>query len=234
MDCRDECCALDRALKEYLFIHQSAVAVRLMSHEELTANPVWLKDFRRAGQGAPKKILTCQVMAMVRLYGWSVLMEPDDLDCPTGLLALGWVKMSPEYLTGQVPVTPYNQTKEARARRMEVVPLLEYGRYSALAAAPLNNCPFKPTVVVIYTTPAQTIRMVHAALFQDGGAVKSAASGAQGCSQYITKVVQTQTPRYILPGNGDRIFGHVEEHQMAFSAPGNAIGRMAEGIRLSQ
>ncbi len=233
MSCKEDCRSLDRALKEYLFIPHSAVAVRLLDSRELAARPSWLSDFRRAGRGMPEKVLTCQTMAMVRIYGWPVLLEPRDLDCPTGLLTLGWIGMSPEYRQGLIPVTPYNQTQEARARRMEAVPMLELGKYAALAAAPLGECPFEPTTVVVYGTPAQTIRLVHAALFEDGGVVKSAASGAQGCSQYLTQVLLSQSPRYILPGNGDRIFGHVEEHQMAFSLPGADIGRMAQGLKLS-
>lgn len=233
MSWQEDCRSLDRALRDKLYIAQSAVAVRLMGPEELAAGPDWLPDLKKAGQGLPERLLTCQVMAMVRLYGWSVLLKPDDMDCPTGLATLGWLAMSPEYLSGDIPVTPYNQSREARARRMAEVPLLDRGRYAALAAAPLAGCPFKPSAVVVYATPAQTIRLVHGALFHHGGAVESAATGAQGYSQYLTRVIQTGRPRYVLPGNGDRIFGHVEEGQMAFSLPGADIGTMAEGIVLS-
>lgn len=233
MGWKQDCDNLNLALREYLYIPQSAVAARLLEKPELDSAPDWIKDFRRADQGLPHKILTCQAMAMARIYGWRVLMRPRDLDCPTGLLTLGWVEMSPEYRSGEIPVTPYNQTREARATRMEAVPLLPLKKYAALAAAPLAGCPFEPGVVVVYGTPAQMIRLVHASLFHDGGVVESAASGAQGCSQYLTQAILTDSPRYILPGNGDRIFGHVEEHQMAFSIPGRMIGPLAEGIRLS-
>ncbi len=233
MGWKEDCRALSRALKDYLFIPQSAVAVRLLDSSELSSGPAWLEDFRRAGKGLPGKVLTCQAMAMVRIYGWPLLLRPEDLDCPTGLLALGWIGMSEEYRSGRIPVTPYNQSREARSRRMAAVPLMPLGKYAALAAAPLENCPFEPSVVVVYGTPAQTIRLVHSALFHHGGVVESAASGAQGCSQYLTQVIKSGSPRYILPGNGDRIFGHVEENQMAFSLPGEHVGRMAEGLKLS-
>ena len=224
---------LAQALKQYLCVPQAAVAVRLLDSVELESAPPWLEGFRRPGAGLPAKTLTCQAMAMVRLYGWRVMLTPQAVDCPTGLLTMGWVSMSPAYLAGEVPVTPYNQTPQARAARMKVLPCLEAGSVAALAAAPLDNCPFEPQVVVVYCNPAQAMRMVQATLFAEGGSVESASSGAQGCSQYITRVLQTGQPRYVIPGNGDRIFGHVEEHQMAFSLPVSRMAELAQGIRLS-
>jgi len=230
---QEECLALNRALKGRLFISQEAVAVRLIATEEMTAPPAWLERFRRPGQGAPSKMLTCQLMAMVRLYGWQILLTPEALDCPTALITLGWVNMSPAYASGQIPTTPFNQSPEARGRRITSLPRLPLGQYGAMAAAPLGNCPFDPQVVVVYGMPAQIMRLVQAALFFKGGTLQSASYGGGGCSQYITKVFESKECRFILPGNGDRILGHVEEHQMAFSLPGEAMSELAQGIELS-
>lgn len=234
MSSQKDCLNLSRVLKESLFISQHAVAVRLVTQEELDSAPAWLERFRRPGHGAPEKMITCQVMAMVRVYGWKILLTPEVVNCPTALLTLGWAEMSPEYAAGEWPVTPYNQSKEARSVRMKVVPMLPPDKYAALAAAPLAKCPYDPDVVIIYGTPAQVMRMVQGSLFSEGGVMDSASAGGAGCSQYITKVVQTGECRFILPGNGDRILGHVEEHQMAFSLPGKDIGKLAEGIVESQ
>ena len=230
----EECVNLSRVLKESLFIPLEAVAVRLVTQDELDSAPSWLEKFRRPGSGAPEKMITCQVMAMVRTYGWKILLTPEVVNCPTALLTLGWAEMSPEYAAGEKPVTPYNQTPQARSVRMKVVPMLPLGQFAALAAAPLSRCPYDPDVVTIYGTPAQVMRLVQGSLFAEGGVLDSASAGGAGCSQYITKVMQTKESRFILPGNGDRILGHVEEHQMAFSLPGRDVGKLAEGIVLSQ
>lgn len=233
MSWRSECEQLDRALKERLFISNAPVAVRLISPQEEALAPEWLAEIRKPGKGLPEKVLICQAMAMVRLYGWRVLVTPECVECPTGLLTMGWVKMSPEYLRGEIPVSPFNQTVEARGRRMETVTCMPLGTVAAMAAAPLHDCPFEPQVVVIYCTPAQAMRLVQSCLFQEGGAIESSSAGAQGCSQYLSRVILSGQPRYILPGNGDRIFGHVEEHQMAFSLPISYVGSLAEGIEQS-
>ena len=177
MSSQEECLKLERALKEYLFVPHRSVAVRMITQDELDSAPVWLEKFRRPGNGAPEQMITCQVMAMVRTYGWKILLTPEVVNCPTSLLTLGWAKMSPEYEAGEWPVTPYNQSKEARSRRMKVVPMLPLDKYVAMAAAPLTKCPFDPDVVVIYGTPAQVMRMVQGALFKEGGVLESAAAG---------------------------------------------------------
>lgn len=234
MPSQEECLNLDRVLKESLFIPLHSVAVRLVTQEELDAAPSWLEKFRRPGHGAPGKMITCQAMAIVRIYGWKILLTPEVVNCPTALLTLGWVKMSSEYEGGEWSVTPYNQSKEARSRRMKVLPMLPLDKYVALAAAPLAKCPYDPDVVIIYGTPAQTMRLVQSALFSEGGLLDSTSAGSAGCAQYITKTILTGECRFILPGNGDRILGHVEEHQMAFSLPGKDISKLAEGIVESQ
>lgn len=233
MSWRSDCELLNRTLKERLFISNAPVAVRLVSPQEEAQAPQWLRELRKPGEGLPAKMLICQAMAMVRLYGWQVLVTPDSCECPTGLLTMGWVDMSPEYLRGEIPVSPFNQSPQARGRRMEAVTCMPAGTVAALAAAPLGDCPFEPQVVVIYCTPGQAMRLVQSTLFQEGGVIESSSAGAQGCSQYLSRVILSGQPRYILPGNGDRIFGHVEDHQMAFSLPMSHVGSLAQNIEQS-
>ncbi len=228
-----DCQSLANTLKQKLFISQEPVAVRLLSKADVEQDPEWLQKLRRPGQGLPDKMLICQAMAMVRLYGWQVLVTPESVECPTGLLTMGWVEMSPEYLRGEIPVSPFNQSDEARGQRMEAVTCMPAGSVASLAAAPLDDCPFEPQVVVIYCTPGQAMRLVQSVLFEEGGVLESSSAGAQGCSQYLSRVILSDQPRYILPGNGDRIFGHVEDHQMAFSLPFSYAGRLAGGIEKS-
>jgi len=234
MQWQDDCRKLSDALQQKLFISQAPVAVRLLSQAEVDQDPEWLQSVRRPGKGLPEKVLVCQAMAMVRLYGWQVLVTPESVECPTGLLTMGWVEMSPEYLRGEIPVSPFNQTNEARGRRMEAVTCMPVGSVATMAAAPLGDCPFEPQAVVIYCTPGQAMRLVQSTLFEEGGAMESSSAGAQGCSQYLSRVILKDKPRYILPGNGDRIFGHVEDHQMAFSLPLSYARRLAEGIEMTQ
>lgn len=155
MSWRSDCEQLDRALKQRLFISNAPVAVRLVSPEEEAQAPAWLQEIRKPGQGLPEKLLVCQAMAIVRLYGWQVLVTPESVECPTGLLTMGWVDMSPEYLRGEIPVSPFNQSDAARGRRMEAVTCMPAGSVASMAAAPLGDCPFEPQVVVIYCTPGK-------------------------------------------------------------------------------
>jgi uncharacterized protein (DUF169 family) len=50
------------------------------------------------------------------------------------------------------------------------------------------------------------MRLIQGTLYNDGGAVHSSAMGRLGCAAIITAIKEDKC-RYIVPGNGDRIFG---------------------------
>ena len=179
------------------------------------------------------KVITCQAMAMARKYGWELILTKEDIICGTGLLALGFVKMIDSMLNGEDPVAPLNQSKEARSRRMRALPRFEYGEYKALLIAPIHRASFEPDAIVIYGNTAQVMRLVQGALFFEGGSLSSSCAGGQGCSQYITKTIADNQCRYILPGNGDRIFGLVGDDQMIFTMPMEKVESVTKGLRES-
>lgn len=179
------------------------------------------------------KVVTCQAMGMVRKYGWELILTRDDISCPTGLVTLGFVKMSDSMLNGEEKVTPFNQNKEARSKRMKLLPRLGYRQYEALLLSPLQKAQFEPDLIVIYGNSAQVMRMVQGAVFWEGGNLTSVSSGGQGCSQYLTYPLISNECRFVLPGNGDRIFGLVGDDQMIFSMPKDKIHLVVEGLEES-
>ncbi|MEW5913937.1 MAG: DUF169 domain-containing protein [Thermodesulfobacteriota bacterium] len=180
-----------------------------------------------------KKVLVCQAMAMARKYGWDLILTKQDIPCGTGLVALGLVRMTKSMLAGEDPVAPYNQSQEARARRMRQLPCFAFGEYEALQVAPLHRARFEPDAVVIYANSAQVMRLVQGALFFEGGSLSSNSAGGQGCAQYITRTIQDNQCRYVLPGNGDRIFGLAGDGQMIFAMPRDKIESVVQGLELS-
>jgi uncharacterized protein (DUF169 family) len=172
-------------------------------------------------------------MAMARKYGWELILTKEDIICGTGLVALGFVKMIDSMLNGEDPVAPINQSQEARSRRMRGLPRFGYGEYNALLIAPIHKASFEPDAIVIYANTAQVMRLVQGALFFKGGSLPSSCSGGQGCAQYITQTIMDSQCRYILPGNGDRIFGLVGDDQMIFSMPKEMVESVTKGLRES-
>jgi uncharacterized protein (DUF169 family) len=225
--------AVNDTLIEYVKLMEFPVAVKM------------LPDFNieKLRQEHPKakiphldlgmRVITCQAMAMARKYEWELILNQEDLICPTGLVVMGFAKMLDSMLSGEDPVAPFNQSREARARRIRTLPRFNHGDYKAMLIAPLHRASFEPDAVVVYGSSAQVMRLVQAALFFEGGSLSSSCGGGQGCSQYITKTIMDKQCRYILPGNGDRIFGLVDDGQMIFSMPKERVESVTAGLRES-
>ncbi len=223
----------DRILNRYLRLDEFPVAVKLLSEFEP-------QQLRREHPHAKiphldmgKTLYTCQAMAMARRYGWELILSQKDICCPTGLVVLGMAEMIPSMLAGEESVTPFTQTTRARSRRMRQVPRLESGRCQALLAAPVHRAEFEPDIVVIYANTAQVMRLVQAAVFKRGGTISSDSSGGQGCAQYLSRVLIDHHCRYVLPGNGDRIFGMVGDGQLVFAMPWAKAEEIIEGLEAS-
>jgi uncharacterized protein (DUF169 family) len=73
------------------------------------------------------------------------------------------------------------------------------------------------------------MRLIQGALYNEGGAVQSATMGRLGCSAIIT-VIKKDECRYIVPGNGDRIFGMTQDYEMAFMIPASKLDTVMDGL----
>jgi uncharacterized protein (DUF169 family) len=50
-----------------------------------------------------------------------------------------------------------------------------------------------------------------------------------GCAAIIT-VIKEDKCRYIVPGNGDRIFGMTQDYEMAFFIPPSKVDNLLDGL----
>jgi uncharacterized protein (DUF169 family) len=82
---------------------------------------------------------------------------------------------------------------------------------------------------MIYGNPAQIMRLIQGALYNEGGAVQSSSMGRLGCATIIT-VMKTDECRYLVPGNGDRIFGMAQDYEMTFMIPVSKVDTVLDGL----
>ena len=73
------------------------------------------------------------------------------------------------------------------------------------------------------------MRLIQGALYNKGGAVQSSSMGRLGCSAIIT-VMEKNECRYLVPGNGDRIFGMTQDDEMTFLIPASKIDTVLDGL----
>jgi uncharacterized protein (DUF169 family) len=73
------------------------------------------------------------------------------------------------------------------------------------------------------------MRLIQGALYNGGGAVHSSAMGRLGCAAIITAIKKDEC-RYLVPGNGDRIFGMTQDYEMAFLIPPSQVDTLMDGL----
>lgn len=177
-----------------------------------------------------KRFAICQAFSVARRYGWAVALGVEDQSCPIGSVVLGFREAVPFYTEGNLCEGMYTASKEAGARSEAAVRRFELHQYVYLLAAPLNRTGFEPDFVLVYANPAQVMRLVHAALYRNGGSLVSSFSGRAECSETIVNTMATGECQVVLPGNGERVFGHTQDWELAFTIPAARVEEVLEGL----
>ena len=184
---------------------------------------------RRPFQQTKKKVAICQGIGMARKLGWAVAMGKEDMQCSLGAAPFGFFKNLDFYNEGNLAAGMFTASKEVGKKEEDLVDRFEHGLYSHILVASLNRTAFDPDLFMIYGNPAQIMRLIQGALYNEGGAVQSSSMGRLGCSAIIT-VIQKDECRYLVPGNGDRIFGMTQDYEMTFLMPASKIDTVLDGL----
>ncbi len=184
---------------------------------------------RRPFQQMNKKVAICQGIGMARKLGWAVAMGKEDMHCSLGAAPFGFFKNIEFFNEGNLAAGMFTATKEAGKKEEDLVDRFEYGVYSHIMVAPLSRSAFEPDVLMLYGNPAQIMRLIQGALYQGGGAIQSSSTGRLGCATIITAIRKNEC-RYLVPGNGDRIFGMTQDYEMSFLIPASKVGAVLDGL----
>lgn len=215
--------ALDQALSEYLRLDSFPIAAAFTDQDPP-------EGMRRPTGLAGGPVTTCQVYGMARIYGWAMAAQAEDLACPLGLVAIGFAAPTEDFTSGKLAASLYTVDEEVGARMEEAVPKLPQGRYRTFLVAPLHRTDFEPQVVALYGNAAQVMRMVNAVLYHGGDRVRGLAQGRLDCADLLVDPILSGEPAFVLPCNGDRVFGGVQDHEMAFTMPAAWVDRVIEGL----
>jgi uncharacterized protein (DUF169 family) len=215
---------VDQALNTYIRPLTFPVAIKMLKSEEEIPEKT-----RRPFQQMKKKVAICQGIGMSRKLGWAVAMGKEDMQCSLGAAPFGFFKNIEFYGEGNIAAGMFTATKEAGKKEEDLVDRFEYGLYSHILVAPLTRTAFEPDLLLIYGNPAQMMRLIQGALFNEGGAVQSSAMGRLGCATIIT-VMEKDECRYSIPGNGDRIFGMAQDYEMSFMIPASKVDTVLDGL----
>ena len=217
--------AINEALNYYIRPATFPLAFHLFQKE--TELPPKAKQPRR-DLGYPIPI--CQAVGMARRYGWSIAMGMEDISCPIALLALGFLEAKDSFLDGRFAEGPFMGPQEARARAAAELKRFDYGKYQGLLISCLHNTTVEPDFITIYGNSAQVMRLVQGCLYGRGGALHSMATGGADCADIIVQTFDSDECQYILPCNGDRVFGMTADDEMIFTMPKSQIDITLKGL----
>ena len=89
----------------------------------------------------------------------------------------------------------------------------------------------KEAVILIYLNPAQLMRCLHGSTQRTGEPVTSAFTGrAATCTEGVLAAYLEQSPKVVVPGNGDRVWAAAQDHEMAYALPAAHLIDLAQGL----
>lgn len=155
------------------------------------------------------QVTLCQAIGLARRFRWALAVGKEDQCCSGGASTMGFIAERPD-------VDPMKR--------------LATGKYSHLLIAPAEMADFEPDIILIYSSPAQVMRLVQAAVRGAGQSVSAVATGAGDCGDIIARTTLSDQCQFILPSGGDRIFGGTQDHEVIFTMPRGKIEVTMKGL----
>ena len=208
-----------QSLTETLRLQSFPLAIKLMKSEE-----EFPEKTRRPSQ-FNMKITMCQGFTMSRRIGWTMGLTAEDIKCIPNLIAYGFAELEdPNAFIEAFRVMDYYKTDEATARMVADFPTLKPGEYEGIVVSPLAWTKVMPDVALIYGNSAQVMRLIQAAIYNTGERVASSHAGfGASCAEGVLRTFLTKKPNVVVPGAGDRVFAATQDHEVAFTVPGEML-----------
>lgn len=218
---------LNQALNTFIRPLTFPLAIKMLKSEDEIPERT-----KRPFENLGKKIAICQGIGMARKYGWTVAMGKEDMQCSLGAAPFGFFKDIDFFNEGNLAAGMFTASVDAGKKQEDLVDRYDYGTYSHILVDTVERASFEPDLIMIYGNPAQIMRLIQGALYKEGGAVHSSAMGRLGCAAIITAIKKDEC-RYLVPGNGDRIFGMTQDYEMAFLLPPSKVESLMEGLLMT-
>lgn len=215
---------LNEALNRYVRPQTPPVAVRMMTSSDELPERV---RFPKRDMGLLMPL--CQGVSLVRRYGFVVAMGAEDMNCAICPVTLGLLPPKKRFLNGDFPIPPL-PSREARARFIQNLKLLEYGKYKYVLMAPIHRTTFEPHFVATYINPAQMSRLAQGAAFMTGKMPQASAWLAGSCAPVFAHTILEDNYQAVIPGAGERNAALVQDSEVAFTIPTSKIEELIHGL----
>ncbi|MHC1742166.1 MAG: DUF169 domain-containing protein [Syntrophobacteraceae bacterium] len=180
-----------------------------------------------------KRIAICQGVTMARNYGWTVGLRKEDVICVPAAIVFGFSEAGDQAgaVTGLFTEINFSIDREHAAAETAGMSRFEKGEIEGILMAPLAKASFEPQLVLSYGNPAQMMRFAQAWSYMTGERVSGEFGGKVECDEYLITPFKTQSPRMVIPGNGERIFAAAQDDEMAFVLPAKSLMDLVKGLK---
>ncbi len=214
---------LDDTLNKYLRLSTFPIAVKLLI-DDTDLNKI--NHLKRLN----KKIALCQIFSYSRYYGWTVGLTKEDNVCPLAEIAMGFEQPYKWFLEGEFFLQRYNKTPEGAKKTSESIPIIPFGKFSAIVSGALYRIDYDPDFILIYGNSAQIMRIIQGALWREGGRMTISTFGDAVCADTISKAFLIGKTQVAIPCLGDRRFGLAKDTDLVASIPLGEIESIKEGL----
>lgn len=223
----EEWTRMGRKLRERINPSTMPVAVRIMEEEDHIPSKA-----KRPLRDLGVKMAPCQGAAMARRYGWTVAFTREDAGCAIASHTYGWERVTDKQ--GAIHFftqMDYAMDEKAATEILDRFRLLELGNHLTVVYSPLERTTVPPDVVLLYVNPAQMMRLIHGATYHSGAALQGSFSGrAASCTEGVIGAYLDKDAKVVVPGNGDRVWGACQDHEMVMAVHALRFPDLVEGL----
>jgi len=217
---------LGRELRRYINPETFPVAIQILNDKREIPDGVRtpLKDLK-------VKMAHCQATAVARKYGWTIGLTKEDLGCAISGHTYGWEPADEEGAIDFLTRMNYAIDRKSALTILQSFRTLQAGQCEAVIYSPLERTKIEPDVILIYLNPAQLMRCIHGSTQRTGQPITCSFSGrAASCTEGVIGAFLDQSPKVVVPGNGDRVWATAQDHEMAYALPASHLKDLVEGL----
>jgi len=179
-----------------------------------------------------KRIAICQGVTMARNYGWTIGFAREDNVCVPAAIMFGFSASKDQSLSVARLFCEMGFSSADHLARKETSSMSRFqnGEIEAIVLAPVEKASFEPDTILLYGNPAQMMRLAQAWAYTSGERLSGHFGGKLECDEYLITPFKTQSPRMVIPGNGERVFAATQDDEMVFAVPGKYVQDVARGL----
>jgi len=176
------------------------------------------------------KVTLCQLITLVRSFDWTVGADAGDFLAATCPSIIGLSEVPELYKDGTFRSIVWVKTREDGKKYEASIPRVPYGKYEAVALAPLVYNPFEPDIVLIYANPAQMMLLINSLQFENYEVMNFYCVGESSCSDAIARCYLTGKPSLTIPCYGERRYGHAQDEDLVMAIPAGMMEKALKGM----